>query len=100
MTPEEFSTYWRTVHGPLVAELPGVLRYVQNHIVSVSARQAFPSEDYAVDGVVEFWFESEEAMNDAFASRQGQELLKDAENFIERMTVFAVHENEVVPMQI
>lgn len=100
MSPEEFSTYWSTVHGPLVGELPSVLRYVRNHIVSASARQAFPSQDYAVDGVVEeFWFEGEEAKNVAFASRQGQELLKDAENFVERITVFIVHENEVVPMQ-
>lgn len=97
MSQKEFSTYWKSVHGPLAAkELPGVIRYVQNHITDTFARGGFPSKDYDVDGVVELWFESEEAMLEAFASEGSQNVLQDAANFIERMTVVVVEENEVL----
>ena len=33
MSPEEFSRYWREVHGPLALDLPGMRRYVQCHVV-------------------------------------------------------------------
>ena len=33
MRPEEFSRYWREVHGPLALALPGMRRYVQCHVV-------------------------------------------------------------------
>ena len=31
MSVEEFQAYWRDVHGPIVAALPGLRRYVQDH---------------------------------------------------------------------
>ncbi|SEF07919.1 conserved hypothetical protein [Rhizobiales bacterium GAS188] len=51
----DFCTYWREVHGPVVAGSPGYgayrRRYVQNHVVSDGpVGEAFP---YA--GMAEFW---------------------------------------------
>lgn len=32
LSPSEFRRHWREVHGPLMAQLPGVY-YQQNHVV-------------------------------------------------------------------
>ena len=49
MTRAEFRRYWRDVHGPIGARMPGVRRYVQNHVLADGA---------PFDGVAEMWFES------------------------------------------
>ena len=52
MTDAEFSHYWKDIHGPLAAKgIPGVRRYVQNHVISV------PGHDSDVNGVVEMWYD-------------------------------------------
>ena len=33
LTKEEGHRHWSDVHGPLCAEVPGLERYVQNHVV-------------------------------------------------------------------
>jgi len=32
LAPEAFRRHWRDVHGPLAARLPGLERYLQNHL--------------------------------------------------------------------
>lgn len=49
----EFLHYWREVHAPLTAELPGVRRYVQNSVLPVAGQ--VPSYD-CVD---EIWVDDE-----------------------------------------
>jgi uncharacterized protein (TIGR02118 family) len=54
MTPEEFQTYWRDVHGPLVASTRSashVRRYEQHPA-------ATPPGDDGWDGVTIQWFDS------------------------------------------
>ncbi|MFT5268301.1 MAG: hypothetical protein ACI88C_001734 [Acidimicrobiales bacterium] len=90
---EEFQTYWRTVHAPLVAERAEVLqirRYVQAHTADLAGlHQAFQKRNGAApepfDGVAELWFDSLEVMGgDNPAVRQAQaELLADEANFID-----------------
>ena len=48
----EFNDYWLNVHGPMVARLPNVIRYVQNHITDDAHRHDLPSGGQAVDGFV------------------------------------------------
>jgi uncharacterized protein (TIGR02118 family) len=62
MSAEDFHTYWREQHGPLVASTKSgghALRYEQNHRV----REHWDQDGY--DGVTEQWFSSTE---DFFAS--------------------------------
>ena len=92
-----FSRYWREVHGPMVKRLPGVRGYFQNHIVDRGHRHDLPSGDQPVDGVVEFWFDSVEAMDAAFASPAGKELWADGAKFIASVTTFLVEEHVVIP---
>ena len=54
MSPEEFSRYWREVHGPLALDLPGMRRYVQCHVVP----SAYDKGEPAYDGVAQLWFET------------------------------------------
>ena len=44
-TGEDFRRYWREHHGALAAELPGLVRYEQNHITDHALAQAEPIED-------------------------------------------------------
>jgi uncharacterized protein (TIGR02118 family) len=68
LSREQFQTYWREQHAPLVAKHAktlGVLRYVQLHTghdtlnAGIAGSRGAPEE---YDGVAELWFESEEAM--------------------------------------
>lgn len=94
MTWDEFSTYWRDVHAPLVAEraeLLGIRRYVQVRTAPVhelhasfQARNSGSPEPF--DGIAELWFDS----LDQFLTPQSPEsqmasaeLLADERNFID-----------------
>ena len=56
--------YWKEFHAPLVARVPGLRRYVQNHCV-----EGLPGSDEAPFlGVGEVWFDSQEAAETAIAN--------------------------------
>lgn len=73
---EEAVRYWRDVHGPIVATVPGVRRYVQNHATSS------PEGELAFDGVVELWFDSREAFQSVLASPEWQAVRADSAKFV------------------
>lgn len=65
-----FETHWRDVHGPLAADLPGVARYLQGHIVrdeTVTSRRAL---DLGIDGFAQQWFASEADRQACYDSEQ------------------------------
>jgi uncharacterized protein (TIGR02118 family) len=51
---EEFSRYWREVHGPIGRRIPGLRRLVQSHPVSHPSDMSPP----AFDGMAELWLPS------------------------------------------
>jgi hypothetical protein len=64
---ELFATYWRDVHGPLCARIPGLGWYVQNHLDREQDAHLWPVidgiapfHDYELDGGVEIGFYSAE----------------------------------------
>ncbi|VWX49985.1 EthD domain-containing protein [Novosphingobium sp. 9U] len=63
LTHAQFSTYWRDVHGPLIASIPNIdrylLRYVQHHLEPDPSQPVPPGVDY--DGFSEVWYPSLEA---------------------------------------
>ena len=73
---EEFQVYWRVEHPKAVLQLPGLRKYVQNHVLDsqyANSRQPF------ADGVAETWWDDREAMKahrgtDALAKLQIDEL--------------------------
>jgi uncharacterized protein (TIGR02118 family) len=76
MTREDFSAYLRTAHRNLACRLPGLKRYVQNHVAEDSKRPP-----PAWDAVVELYWESREAMEAAWVSPEGAAATKDLEAF-------------------
>jgi uncharacterized protein (TIGR02118 family) len=76
MTREDFSAYLRMAHGDLARRLPGMKRYVQNHVAQDSKRKP-----PAWDAVVELHWENREAMEAAWASPEGAAATADLEAF-------------------
>ena len=95
LTVGEFQRYWREVHAPIAARIPGVRRYVQSHVVpSTYDGQRAPG----FDGAAELWWDDMEAMRAAMGTPEVQAALDDEKNFIDhtRVASFVTEENVVV----
>lgn len=84
-TDEEFRQYWKGTHGPLVAKLPGLVRYVQHHVHS-EVPPNVKRVDEPIQGVAEMWFESESALKQAMKSPDGQRVAEDAAKLFDETT--------------
>jgi len=76
LSAEEFRRYWRKVHGPIAARIPGLRRLVQYHAQPDPTRAA-------CDGIVELWFDDRQAMDEAWASPEGRASDADLANFLD-----------------
>ena len=109
LTREEFHSYWRERHAPLVARHAAALRierYVQLHTLSgpanagLRASRGGPPE---YDGIAELWWASEESLAAATATAEGRqaglELLEDERRFIdlERSPLWLAREVPILP---
>lgn len=105
---EEFQTYWRDVHAPLVqsvAPVLGIVRYVQSHVISQPDLQNILiargiTQPY--DGVAELWWKGVDEMLARGATDQGtaalQSLYEDEQRFIDlaRSEMLFAEELEVI----
>ena len=93
MDSAAFYRYWKETHGPIVAKIPGVRRYVQNHSTA-HTNENLPT----YDGLAELWFDNAEAFERGLASPEGQAALADARNFlaIDRLQSFSVQEIPII----
>ena len=90
MSREEFSGYWKESHAPMAKEIPGLKGYVQNHALPDPEGNEPP---YA--GFAELYFESQEAMEEALGTQQGEHLLADLPNFCEMDKTLGIAVEEV-----
>ena len=58
MSVADFQDHWLNRHGPIVARLPGLRRYVQSHPRPGGYRKG----GLAFDGLAELWLDSKEAL--------------------------------------
>lgn len=79
ITPEQFQSHWRGIHGRLGAAVPAVKRYVQSH-VRLSAYGAGRSPRY--DGVAETWFDNLDAMHASGETPEYRAVRADEPNFL------------------
>lgn len=86
MSRDDFRAYWRDVHGPIGARMPGVRKYVQNHVLADGA---------PFDGIAEMWFDSLADIQAAFTSEAAQEAARDVANFLSGQHVVLVEEVEM-----
>ena len=90
LTLEEFLREWSSErHASLVRAVPGVSRFVQNHVVS-DPEQGEPF----CDAVGELWFESADAVPQALQSQEFAAVVEDGQNFINFETMGMVMVNE------
>ncbi len=98
LTHEEFVRHWLDIHGPLAHAVPGVRRYVQNHIRDERHRADIPTTEVAVDGVAELWFDDRAAMDRANASPEAKILHDDGALFIGGIKTFIIEEKVIIPI--
>lgn len=95
MSIGNFQSYWRDVHGPLVASHQNrlnIIRYTQAHRevdangadVSMPLRTMRGGMEPPYDGVEEYWFRSDDALRLASATAAFAEILANEERFVDR----------------
>jgi uncharacterized protein (TIGR02118 family) len=105
VSAEEFHTYWREKHGPLVTSFVAIMRarrYVQSHTVATELNDAFRTSRGlapAYDGITEVWWDKEEDLIASMATDAGRDaykaLLDDESKFIDfaQSSLFITREN-------
>ncbi|HEY8120105.1 MAG TPA: EthD family reductase [Myxococcota bacterium] len=79
LTPEQFQTHWREMHGPIAATVPGNRRYVQCH-ARLGIYQAGRAPPF--DGIPMSWFDDEAALRTAGRSPELARTRADEANFL------------------
>jgi len=72
----EFRRYWKETHGPIAAKMPGLRKYIQDHVLPDPSLG-----DPPYDAIAELWFDSAEAFQASLASPEGQAVLADGPNY-------------------
>ena len=93
LTDQEFFDYWKNIHGPIGARIPGLRRLVQSHRLTV------PGDKYQADydGMAELWFDDMEALLAARQSPQWKAASQDEVNFIDHKKVaYFVSEEHII----
>ena len=111
LTREEFDTYWRDHHGPLVRSHQKVLRirrYVQtslldNHLAQEAIRASRGTLEVDFDGCAELWWNSLEDHAAARKTNEGaailRELIDDERKFVDlsRSQLWYGTERQIIP---
>ena len=93
LTDEEFFHYWKNVHGPIGARIPGLRRLVQSHRRTISGDR----HRDAYDGMAELWFDDTEALLAARQSPEWKASTDDEDRFIDHSKVaYFVSEEHVI----
>ncbi|MGE0094217.1 MAG: EthD family reductase [Alphaproteobacteria bacterium] len=79
MPLDRFRRYWREVHGPIGARIPGILRYEQNH-VHASSYEGLSVPRF--DGLAITWFASTAEMRKGAATPEYEITRADEANFL------------------
>lgn len=80
LTRQEFNTYWRNNHGPLVRSVPEFMRHVRKYVQCHLVGGASPLGGESVyDGVAELWFDSPAEIELAFNEPRYLEIIRPDE---------------------
>jgi len=109
LSAQDFSTYWRDHHAPLVRDAASALRikrYVQSHHLDApqvaGAVEARGSKQVPFDGIAELWWDSMDDVVAASATKEGRaagrRLLDDEKKFIDlaASTLFYATEHVII----
>lgn len=93
-----FVDEWTGKHARDVPGLPHVMGYTQNVVVDRyrNMTERAPRQEVPVDGIVELWFPSAEAIVEAFSSPQAEITQGHAKAFIDTITTFLVRSHRLL----
>ena len=93
MSVDEFSRYWREVHGPIGRRIPGLRRLVQSHPIPDPDEMGPPP----FNGMAELWFDDIAALRTARHSAEWKASSDDEANFIDetRTALLLTEEHEI-----
>jgi uncharacterized protein (TIGR02118 family) len=93
MSEEEFFRYWKDVHGPIGARIPGLRRLVQSH-ATPRGREVGPP---GFDGMAELWFDDLASLQAARRSPEWAASTEDESNFVDPdRTALLITEEHVI----
>jgi uncharacterized protein (TIGR02118 family) len=95
-THEQFMKHWVEIHAPLALAVPGLRRYVQNHIQAERRRADIAETNLEIDGIAELWFDDPAALEAAARTPEMKALQADGATFIGRIKSYAVEEKFVI----
>jgi uncharacterized protein (TIGR02118 family) len=78
LSPEDFAANLREIHGPMAERIPGLRRYVQNHVAPDSSR-THPGWD----AIVELSWDDRAAMEAAWRSPEGEAATQHLRDFVD-----------------
>jgi uncharacterized protein (TIGR02118 family) len=91
LSAEAFRVSLRQVHGPMAERIPGLRRYVQNHVAPDPSRK-----HSGWDAVVELSWDDRESMEAAWRSPEGEAATRHLEEFVDlSRSTWAVVDEEV-----
>lgn len=96
LTRAQFMKHWVEIHAPLALAVPGLRRYVQNHIQAERTRADIAETPVEIDGVAELWFDDQAALEAAARTPQMQALQADGAKFIGRIKSYVVEEKVII----
>lgn len=88
----DFQAYWRGTHGPIVARIPGLRRYVQSHPKIGGYRKG----ELICDGVAEIWVDDKDALKAISQSAEFAAAKRDEPNFIDGARLVELLTSETV----
>ena len=95
-THERFMKHWVETHAPLAHKVPGLRRYVQNHISGERTRADIEATAVDIDGIAELWFDDQAALEAASRTPEMKALHADGALFIGRIKSWVVEEKVIV----
>jgi uncharacterized protein (TIGR02118 family) len=95
-THEQFVNHWVNTHAPLAHKVPGLRRYVQNHIRGERTRADIEATAVEIDGIAELWFDDQAALETASRTPEMKALHADGALFIGRIKSYIVEEKVIV----
>jgi uncharacterized protein (TIGR02118 family) len=97
MSAADGHAHWADVHGPIIEDLAGIDRYVQNHCVAPVGGGGEARDPLRFDGFSEAWFADEAAYVRAVTSPEWGRLHEDAFNVFDMTEMWgAVLDERVV----
>ena len=91
----EFDSYWRDVHGPIGARIPGLRRFVQSRAIRLPGDARAPD----FDGIVELWFDDTRSLIEARQSPEWRASGLDEQNFLDPgSTMYAVTDEREIQL--